>query len=77
MLQNSGCDSECSLSAEDGIEEPVTIYDLQCKPVLKPQTRGLNREIGSDFRYDKNKVDCKTIDKIPTIANKLVIDMGP
>ena len=75
MFQNSGCDAERGSSVEDAIRAPLTSYGLDRKAVLEPHMRRANHQIGADFHYVKGQFGGEPVDKIPTIASKLVINM--
>ncbi len=75
MFQNRGRDSERGVRVKEAIEQPAAARGLDCEPVIRPQMRGADRQIGVDFSYGEGEVDRKTIDKVPTISGKLVINM--
>ena len=75
MLQNRRRDPEGRLAVEHARQCSGHCRLPRRKRVLETEPRSLSRKRGIDFGYDEDQVAHVTIDKIPMIAMKLVLDV--
>src|SRR5450830_1851714 len=75
MLQNNCRYPEGRLAVEYALNASAIAGCLGEKRILEPEPRNLSFKRGIDFGHDEDQVAHVTIDKIPTIAKKLVLDL--
>ena len=73
MLENCGRDPEGRLATDQAVDNPATADRLLNERSFQTELRRSARERGIDFGHHKGQIGEIAIDKIPTIAEKLVM----